>query len=227
MKILEALDQGADPHVATFSMMSGVPVNEVTLDQRATGKVLNYAALFGSTGYSLARSLKCPESEANEQSKKFWETYPKMREWRDIRYDYANKHARTYTVLGRVRKLPEMFTSSTGAKNMARRRSVNTATQGSCGDCLKLAIRDFYKHTEDPNSFLAHHNARIPCPVYDAVLVEMDLPQPSSNMAEWLSSAERTLRQVLEVKLEYKGLQTKMRVKVGHSVNNWLEAMGK
>lgn len=219
--VLEVLDKGQDPHKVTFSKMSGKPIEEVTKEDRKVGKVLNYAALFGSTGYSIARALKSDEAYANEQSKKFWEAYTKLNEWKQARFDYAKKHSRTYTVLGRIREL-RIFGASPQEKARACRRSVNTATQGSCGDALKLALIQLDAAAENPESVLNKLHARIVCPVFDAVLVEID-----TTALESKEVVETALREVIEVVLSYEGRSTKMRCDIGWSDRSWLAAMGK
>jgi DNA polymerase I len=230
-KILDALDSGADPHKLTYSEMTGTPLDQVTSDQRDVGKVLNYAALFGSTGYSLARSLKCSESEASQKSKDFWSAYPALARWRDERHQYAKQHAKTLTILGRVRKLPEIFYNNKADHAKALRRSVNTSTQGSCGDVLKLAIRNFYIQADSPNTPLGRLGARIVCPVFDAALVEIVLPselkEGTEDFETWKSMMETELRKVFEIPLQYRGVSSKMLVDMHWSTVSWLHAMGK
>lgn len=221
-RILEELDSGRDPHKATFAFMSSVDPDKVTKEQRATGKVLNYAALFGSTGYSLARSLKCSEAEARDLSNKFWAAYPYLSTWRQKRHDYAMKHARTHTVIGRVRRLPGIFSKQQSLVKEELRRSVNTATQGSCGDVLKIALINFDKMVHG-DSILAKYKARFVCPAFDAALIEMDATALNDK-----DNVEQGLRDAFEVELDCEGRKTRMKIDIaGWSTDSWKAAMGK
>jgi len=224
-QILDALDAGLDPHINTYCTMTNTSYPEdVTSDEwqknRETGKVLNYAVIFGTSGYSIAMRLKCSQGEAKEMLAKFWATHPILHEWTAMRRNYAKEHARTYTVIGRVRKLPGVFSNNWKVKQKTYRQAVNTACQGSCGDALKLAIRNLYKLSQDPNSIVGKLNLKILCPVFDAILLEIDDIQGSDR-----AMIETELREANEVVLEHEGRSTRMKCDMGWSTESWYAAM--
>jgi len=136
-----------------------------------------------------------------------------------MRKDFAKKHAKTYTVLGRVRKLPRVWAKNWKVKAGELRRSVNTACQGSCGDALKLAILELDKLSKD---FLANVGLRVVCPVFDACLLELNV---EATVIE--SQIEAAIKEAFEVKLSYEGRTTRMACDLGWSTVSWLEAMKK
>jgi DNA polymerase I-like protein with 3'-5' exonuclease and polymerase domains len=226
--ILDALDSGTDPHRLTYHKMTRKPLDQITKSERDTGKILNYAALFGSEGFSLARALKFTDdeiSQAYELQTQFWQAYPKLAAWRDYRHQYAREHFRTTTILGRVRQLPGMHSKRVGIIKNELRRSVNTATQGSCGDLLKEAMVRFDEKARDPNSLLHCLGARIVIPVYDALLLEMD--ECALNDPRTKELVEKELKATIGVPMEYEGRTTRMQIDMGWSRQSWKEAAGK
>jgi len=105
------------------------------------------------------------------------------------------------------------------------RRAVNTAGQGSCGDVLKLALKRISDASRNPHTPLNKLNCQILCPVFDAVLLELD--EGVMKDEETRKAAEKVILEQMEVVLNYEGRSTKMKASVGWSKNSWGEACGK
>lgn len=219
-KILDALEEGIDPHCFTYSEMTRTSVDLIDKKQREIGKVLNYASLYGASSYRIALALGIDQSGASILLDDFWAAYPKLKAWIDFRKNYCLLHARTYTVLGRTRQIREVFTRNPAVKKAALRKAVNTAGQGSCGDALKLALQNIDRASR--MGPLVKYNVKIRCPVFDAVLLEMD-----ESVLEDSQVIDQLLRDELEVILTYENRSTRMKVDIGWSKNNWAEACGK
>jgi hypothetical protein len=202
--------------------MLGIPYDQVDPEQREIGKVLNYAVLYGKTAHGVAEKLQIEGSRAAILFDDFWKTYPLLKKWIDYRKEYCRKHARTYTVLGRTRELREVFAKEETRKKAAMRQAVNTAGQGSCGDALKLALVNLKNAAKTPGNLLHQLNCEIRCPVFDAVLLEMDIYPEDQR-----GTIERAILDQVEVMLNWEGRYTVMKAHVGWSTNNWAEACGK
>jgi DNA polymerase I-like protein with 3'-5' exonuclease and polymerase domains len=221
-KVLDSLEEGIDPHYFTYSEMTGKPVSEVSREEREIGKVLNYACLYGANPYRVSLDLQISQTQAAMLLDEFWNTYPRIKAWVENRKIYCKEHARTYTVLGRTRYLPEAFSKDPSQRASAARQSVNTAGQGSCGDALKLALVKLDSASRDPNSILNKYNLSIRCPVFDAVLLELD-----AEAMEQPWEVEKEILHYMEVELTYEGRSTKMKAHVGWSQVSWADACGK
>jgi len=217
VEMLEAIKNGHDPHRFVYSLATGE--DQVTPEQREIGKVLNYAAIFGSVGYSVGRSLKIDIRKARELLGVYWSRMPKMKAWTDFRREYAKKHARTYTVLGRVRRLPGVFSKNPEVKNAELRKAVNTACQGSCGDALKMAIVNIDRAIQ-ADTLLKKHGVRILCPVFDALLLEVS----DTALAE-KNAVNEAIRREAEIELTYSGRKATLQVDIGWSATSWKDAM--
>jgi len=55
--LLQLYHEGADLHVVTASKVFGVPLNEVTAEQRKTDKIINFGALYGGGVHYLIEEL--------------------------------------------------------------------------------------------------------------------------------------------------------------------------
>ena len=76
--LLDAFKAGQDPHAATASLMLGVPLAKVTSEQRAIGKTLNYATLYGTGVRGLSHRLGVPQEKAQELLKGYFAAVPQL-----------------------------------------------------------------------------------------------------------------------------------------------------
>jgi hypothetical protein len=86
--LLEAFKSGRDPHVETASRIFGIPLGAVTKEQRAIGKLLNFAFLYGAgvgkvlEQADLAGIALTPEAAADFREQWF-RAYPEIKAWQD------------------------------------------------------------------------------------------------------------------------------------------------
>lgn len=134
-KMLEAFENGADLHRTTYSLMTGVPVEEVTDEQRSIGKVLNFATIYGQRPEGLARKLKTTKEEAERLQGLYFQTYPEIKRWVDTTIRNSHRTRSSATPWGRTRKI-----SFYGDVDKAERQAVNTPIQGAGADIMKRAL---------------------------------------------------------------------------------------
>ena len=78
-ELLKAFQEGADIHVRTASQVFGVPEKEVTPEQRARTKAINFGIIYGQSGFGLARTLGIAQAEARAQIDAYFARYPGVR----------------------------------------------------------------------------------------------------------------------------------------------------
>ena len=76
---MKAFQEGADIHVRTAAQVFGVPERDVTPEQRARTKAINFGIIYGQSGFGLARSSASRRAEAREQIDAYFERYPGVR----------------------------------------------------------------------------------------------------------------------------------------------------
>ncbi len=144
--MLDAFAQGQDIHAATASKIYKVPLEEVTPEMRRNAKTANFAILYGSTGFNLARQLKISVSEASKLVEMYYKEFSAIKKYKDTMIQKAREQEYVTTILGRRRYLPTINENNQVVAGHAERNAVNTPLQGSAADLIKVAmvrIHDF------------------------------------------------------------------------------------
>lgn len=137
-KILRHIYQkGEDAHQRTASIIAGIPVDQVTKEQRQAAKAVNFGLIYGLgweklvTYSQVSYGVTISEKQAKSFIRRYFEGYPAVRAWHDRALrDGAREHM-ARTLWGRLRFLdPE--------KN--RNEFFNTPVQGTGADGLKRSL---------------------------------------------------------------------------------------
>jgi DNA polymerase-1 len=139
-ELVAAFSTGEDVHVRTARAIFGRGEGEVTREQRAQAKTVNFAVIYGQTQFALARNLRIERSEAARYIKAFFEKYAGVQRYMDEVVEHARVDGLTRTLLGRVRRLPDLHNRNRQLREAAERVARNTPIQGSAADIIKLAM---------------------------------------------------------------------------------------
>ncbi len=152
--IIDAYVNSEDIHALTASKILGIPQSEVTPSQRREAKAVNFGIIYGMSGFGLAENLSIPQYKANEFINKYFENYPKVREYLDGCVAFARENGYAVTMLGRRRNLQEITASNYLLRSSAERMAKNTPLQGSAADIVKLAMIAVEKRLKNMRSQL-------------------------------------------------------------------------
>lgn len=138
--LVAAFSQDADIHAATASQVFKVPLEEVTTDQRRQAKTINFAVLYGQSGFSLAQTLGVDTATANNWITEYFERLPGVKQY--VEQTKAQAHSQKYvkTLMGRRRYLTDLESSNFTMRQFAERAAVNMPIQGTAADIMKLAM---------------------------------------------------------------------------------------
>ncbi len=151
-KMFEAFTAGIDIHSVTASLLFGVPVEEVTEEQRDVGKTMGLALVYGLTEEGLADRLGITRDEAVELFALFHAAYPRIKEWTDRTIREAQETGFVSTWWGRLVRIWNYvdareveWKGQRGRARMMRlegdRTAGNAPVQGSAsGDYMKLVM---------------------------------------------------------------------------------------
>lgn len=139
-KMIDAFKHGADIHQATAADIFGVPVAEVTKDQRSAAKEVNFGVLYGMGAYGLASRKKISREKAQDFIDRYFASRPKVAKYLEETKAHARKRGYVETLFGRRRNLPEINSSNGQIRSQAERIAVNLPVQGTAADILKLAM---------------------------------------------------------------------------------------
>ena len=148
--LIEAFNSDIDIHTLTASKVFGVLIDEVTKDMRRKAKAVNFGIVYGQSRYGLAKGLSISNAQAQEFIDKYFESYPKIKEYMNSKVEFANKYGYVETELGRRRYLSsELGSSNFQIREFAQRAAINQPLQGTAADLIKQAMIDVDKAIEE------------------------------------------------------------------------------
>ena len=203
----EAFLHGEDIHRRTASKVFGVPEDEVTSEQRAAAKTVNFSIVYGVSDFGLSTDLGISFREAGDLIKSYGEQFPKITSYLDGLKKKGEEDGFVTTLYGRKRILTELKSPNRNLRNFGLRAAMNTPVQGTAADIIKIAMNRVYKALKEqvPESKLIMQ-------VHDELIVECD-----KGKEELVSSI---LKKEMESAAE---LAVPLVSEVGTG-SNWLEA---
>lgn len=203
----KAFSEGADIHSTTAALVFGVPVDEITREQRAKAKEVNFGIPYGISPYGLAQRLRCPLDEARELIESYHKSYPDVTKFLALQVAKAQEWGYVETVLGRRRYVPDIHARNRSVRSFAERVAVNMPIQGTQADMIKLAMIRIHNTIKRENL-----KSRMLLQVHDELVFEV-VPDETATMKA-LVEKEMVNALPLEVPIE-------VEINTGP---NWLEA---
>ncbi|MDE2416925.1 MAG: DNA polymerase I [Burkholderiales bacterium] len=138
--LLRAFHEGLDVHRATAAEVFGVPVEQVSSEQRRYAKVINFGLIYGMSAFGLARNLGIDNTAARNYITRYFERYPGVKEYMDTTRLEAKSKGYVQTVFGRRLYLPEINSPNGPRRAGAERAAINAPMQGTAADLIKLSM---------------------------------------------------------------------------------------
>ncbi|MGI5519612.1 DNA polymerase I [Micromonospora sp. CA-259024] len=138
--LIDAFNSGADFHAATASSVFGVPLDEVTPDQRRKIKAMNYGLAYGLSAFGLSQQLSIGTDEARGLMENYFAGFGGVRDYLQQVVARARQDGYTSTILGRRRYLPDLVSDNRQRRDIAERMALNAPIQGSAADIIKMAM---------------------------------------------------------------------------------------
>lgn len=138
--LLDAFANGKDIHKATAAEVFGVPLEDVTTEQRRSAKAINFGLIYGMSAFGLSKQLNIPRNEAQKYMELYFERYPGVLEYMDSTRETAKEKGYVETVFGRRLYLPDIKASNGARRKGAERAAINAPMQGTAADIIKMAM---------------------------------------------------------------------------------------
>ena len=138
--LLDAYHRGEDVHRVTAAAVAGIPVGDVTKQQRERAKATNFGIMYGLSAFGLSEQVGMPVDEAKAFIEAYFAKYPAVREFRDRVIAQAAQDGYVTTLFGRRRAVPELRSSNYRLRSLGERLAVNTILQGTAADIIKVAM---------------------------------------------------------------------------------------
>jgi len=222
--LIGALHAGIDLHSHTAAQMyphiqKAIDSGEVSLEggddrpcvkdaypsERRSAKAVNFGIAYGLTDYGLSQQLDCPKDQAKDMIDKWYDAYPKVKEWQGkVVEDAETGLLRVYTYRGRPRHLIDLVKGKKRGKARygktlfrkqnddsefweylsATRQAINAPVQGGSAD---VVVEAMVKAWKDPE--LLELGYKMILQVHDELIFE----GPEENAEKALEAVRRVM----------------------------------
>jgi len=174
-----AADQ--DIHRFVASQIYGVPLEQVTSEQRSRCKTVNFGIIYGQGALGLARNIGMTTAEARQFIDQYFARYGSIRVFIEECIDKAKRKGYAETILGRRRRISDLRSTNPGRRAQAERLAVNTVIQGSAADLIKVAMIRVHRRIQAENLAL-----RMLLQVHDELVFETSAAEVEQH-AKWIA----------------------------------------
>lgn len=138
--LLKAFEQNLDVHQSTAAEVLGVPLDQVSDDERRRAKAINFGLIYGMSAFGLAKQLGISRESAQEYIDRYFARYPQVKAYMDNTRTQAHQQGYVETLWGRRLYLPDINSSQIMRQRGAERAAINAPLQGSAADIIKIAM---------------------------------------------------------------------------------------
>lgn len=159
--LIDAFKHEKDIHSQTASVIFGIKPEDVTKDQRAKAKTINFGIIYGMGAVKLSKELGISRTEASNFIKHYFDNFPSIKNYMQKMKDEAKQNGYCQTILGRRLYLPNINSSNKRLSSESERVAVNMPIQGSAADVIKkamLLLSEFIKNRDDIKMLIQVHD---------------------------------------------------------------------
>ncbi len=138
--LMQAFADDQDVHRIVAAEVFGVPLAEVTGEQRSRAKTVNFGIIYGQTEFGLAKTLRISRGEAREFIQKYRNRFPQIDDFLQACIAQAKSVGYVETLFGRRRRIGEIDARNQQRRALAERLAINSVVQGSAADLIKQAM---------------------------------------------------------------------------------------
>lgn len=205
--LIEAFRAGQDVHAITASKIFGIPLEEVTSDQRRIAKTANFGIMYGISSFGLSQRLKIGRGEAKKIIEDYFANFPAISSYIEDTLTAARENGYVETIFGRKRFLPDINSRNGTVRALAERNAINAPIQGTSADIIKLAMIKTDRRIRQEGL-----QSRMILQIHDELVFD--------TTPDEVERLERIVREEMENVIE---LSIPLTVECNHG-HNWLEA---
>lgn len=143
--LCDAFRAGEDIHLATAAKIYGMDKSEISKEQRANVKSVNFGIIYGISSFGLAQQLGVSRKEASDLIEQYFESYPRVKQYIESCKQNAKEKGYAQSMCGRRRYLKDINSLNGNLRAFAERNAVNMPVQASSADMIKLAMIGIYR----------------------------------------------------------------------------------
>lgn len=138
--LLHAFRNDLDVHRATAAEVFGVPLEQVTTDQRRSAKAINFGLIYGMSAFGLAKQIGVDRKQSQDYIDRYFARYPGVLAYMERTRTQAAEQGFVETLFGRRLYLPDINAKNPALRKGAERTAINAPMQGTAADIIKRAM---------------------------------------------------------------------------------------
>lgn len=184
-----AYQSNMDLHSLTARKIFELSENdEVTREQRIIAKTINFSIIYGKTAFGLAKELGITQREASEYIERYFNQYPRVKEFEKEIVEFTEKNGYTETLFGRRRIIEGINSKNKNIKSQAERMAVNSVIQGTAAEVLKQVMIEIYRYIKDKAGI------SLLLQVHDELIFEISL----DRLEEYRENIEKIMKECVK-----------------------------
>lgn len=191
-EMIDDFNSGIDIHAKTASDVYGIPLDQVTKDQRRDAKVINFGVLYGMSPHGLAAATGMSFTAAKQFIDQYFAVRAPIRQYIDATLQQARTDGYVETYYGRRRPTPDIHSSNFIVRQSAERAAANMPIQGTEADLMKRAMLVVEERLTGKADQLLQ--------IHDSILVEC-APDDADEVAEILKTVMEAIAPELAISL--------------------------
>ena len=205
--MINAFKKNEDIHASTASAVFNVPLNQVSKEQRSNAKVVNFGIIYGVSAFGLSNQTNLNRTESKELIEKYFEKYPKLKQYINNQISFARNNGYVETVLGRRRYLKDINSQNSVVRGAAERNAINAPVQGSAADIIKIAMINIQRKLSKGN-----YKSKMLLQIHDELVFDVFKPE----LNEMIELTKNEMEKAFEINVP-------LTVDLNYGLN-WLEA---
>lgn len=188
-----------DVHTKTASAVYGVPMDDVTKNQRRDAKVINFGVLYGMSPHGLSAATGMNFIEAKKFIDQYFELRAPILKYINQTLSQARADGYVETYFGRRRPTPDIHSSNFMVRQAAERAAANMPIQGTEADLMKLAMLEVDRKLDGLGEQILQ--------IHDSILIEA----PLENVDKIVELLKTTMENIVP----QLGIRLKVDVSIG------------
>ena len=175
---------GGDIHTHTYEMITGERVSDdkyIKKEQRKKAKAVNFGFVYGMGWRKFkiyARDnygVDLTDKEAEQWRERFFQAYHSLPKWHSKQRRIVQSMGQVRSPIGRLRRLPDIYSTDKSKRAEAERQSINSPVQGFGSDLTILGMSEIMGNAQyyDPDYVLDKDKFFVIGTVHDATLFEV------------------------------------------------------
>lgn len=201
--MVQAFKNDEDIHRQAASKVLGIPMDEVTKEQRSSAKAVNFGIVYGISDFGLSEQLGISKKQAKEYIEQYLEKYSGIKQFMTDIVEQAKENGYVETLFHRRRYIPELKSNNYMVRQFGARAAMNTPIQGTAADIMKIAMINVYKELQKNKL-----DAKIVLQVHDELIIECNKQDKNKTSQILKQCMEDAIKLDIPIKAETSEAET-------------------